>query len=60
MEQKPIESDADHEAALEEIESLWNAEVGTSDGNRLEILITLVEAYEAAQFPIPGAPTNRT
>lgn len=52
MEQKPIESSADHEAALQEIERLWNAAEGTADGDRLEILMTLVEAYEKAHFPI--------
>ena len=52
MEQKPIESSADHEAALQEIERLWNAAEGTADGDRLEILMTLVEAYEKAHFTI--------
>jgi HTH-type transcriptional regulator/antitoxin HigA len=52
MEQKPIESRADHEAALQEIERLWDAKEGTADGSRLEILTTLVETYEEANFPI--------
>lgn len=52
MEQKSIESRAGHEAALQEIERLWNAKEGTADGDRLEILITLVEAYEEAHFPL--------
>jgi HTH-type transcriptional regulator/antitoxin HigA len=52
MQLKPIKTDADHEAALVEIERLWDAEEGTTDGDRLEILTTLVEAYEEAHFPM--------
>ena len=55
MNLKPIKTDADHEAALLEIERLWDAEDGTADGDRLEILTTLVEAYEETHFPI-GMP----
>lgn len=49
----PIYTDEDHEAALREIEQLWNAEPGTPEGDRLDILFTLVEAYEKKHFPIP-------
>ena len=49
---KPIKSDADHAAALREIERLWGADVGTREGDRLEVLTTLVEAYEQAHFPM--------
>jgi HTH-type transcriptional regulator/antitoxin HigA len=52
MHLKPIRNKADHENALVEIERLWDAEEGTADGDRLEILTTLVEAYEEARFPI--------
>jgi HTH-type transcriptional regulator/antitoxin HigA len=52
MQLKPIKTDADHEAALIEIERLWDAEEGTPDGDRLEILTTLVEAYEETHFPM--------
>jgi HTH-type transcriptional regulator/antitoxin HigA len=52
MNLKPIKTDADHEAALKEIERLWDAEAGTPDGDRLEILTTLVEAYEEVHFPM--------
>jgi HTH-type transcriptional regulator/antitoxin HigA len=52
MNLKPIKTDADHEAALKEIERLWDAQEGTADGDQLEILITLVEAYEEAHFPM--------
>jgi HTH-type transcriptional regulator/antitoxin HigA len=52
MQLKPIKTDADHEAALKEIERLWGAIEATADGDRLEILITLAEAYEEAHFPM--------
>ncbi|WP_372397964.1 XRE family transcriptional regulator [Azospirillum sp. HJ39] len=51
-EMKPIRTDADHEAAVDEIERLWDAEPGTPDHDRLEILGTLVSAYEDARWPI--------
>ncbi len=49
---KPIRTEADHEAALREIERLWGADEGTPEGDRLEVLTTLVEAYEHAHFPL--------
>jgi len=49
---KPIKTEADHAAALRAIERLWGAEEGTAEGDRLEVLTTLVEAYEQARFPI--------
>jgi HTH-type transcriptional regulator / antitoxin HigA len=52
MEIKPIRTRADHTAALHEIERLWGAPRRTPDGDRLEVLVTLVEAYERQQFPI--------
>ena len=52
MQLKPIKTKTDHEAALREIERLWAAEEGTPDGDRLEILTTLVEAFEETHFPM--------
>jgi HTH-type transcriptional regulator/antitoxin HigA len=49
---KAIKTEADHAAALREIERLWGAGEGTTEGDRLEVLTTLVEAYEQAHFPI--------
>lgn len=49
---KPIKTDADHTAALREIERLWGADERTPEGDRLEVLTTLVEAYEQAHFPM--------
>ena len=52
MRVKPIRTDADHDAALKEIERLWGATEGTPDRDRLEVLITLVDAYEEQRYPI--------
>jgi HTH-type transcriptional regulator/antitoxin HigA len=52
MMMKPIRTRADHEAALREIERLWGADEGTPEGDRLDVLATLVEAYEQAHFPM--------
>jgi HTH-type transcriptional regulator/antitoxin HigA len=52
MELRPIRTAADHRAALAEIERLMHARVGTRDGDRLDVLATLVEAYEAAHSPV--------
>jgi HTH-type transcriptional regulator/antitoxin HigA len=53
MEIKPIRSEADYEGALKEIEALMDSQPGTPDGDRMDVLVTLVEAYEAKNFPIP-------
>ena len=57
MEIKPIKTEADYDAALKEIERLMESEVepDTPEGDRLEVLVTLVEAYEAKHYPI-GLP----
>ncbi len=52
MQLKPIKTETDHDAALREIERLWGAKEGTPDGDRLDILTTLAEAYEETHFPI--------
>jgi len=44
---KPIRNDADHAAAMAEVARLWGAKGGTSDGDRLDVLATLIDAYEA-------------
>jgi HTH-type transcriptional regulator/antitoxin HigA len=49
---KPIKTESDHAAALREIERLWGADEGAAGGDRLEVLTTLVEAYEQAHFPM--------
>ncbi len=52
MDIRPIRSDADYRAALGEVERLWEAESGTPEGERIEVLSTLIEAYEARHHPI--------
>ena len=52
MEIEPIRTEAEHDEALCEIERLWGAPVGTPDGDRLDVLIALVEAYERAHHNI--------
>jgi HTH-type transcriptional regulator/antitoxin HigA len=52
MEIKPVRTNADYERTLREIERLWGAKAGTPDGDKLDILATLVEAYEQKHFPI--------
>jgi hypothetical protein len=52
MEIKPIHSKADHKAALAEIQRLWDAAPGTPEFEKLEVLATLVHAYERAHTPI--------
>jgi HTH-type transcriptional regulator/antitoxin HigA len=52
MQIRPIRDDADHDAALREIEALWGAAEGTDAGDRLDVLVTLVDAYEASRWPI--------
>ena len=49
---KPIRTEADHEAALAEVERLWGAKSGTPKGDRLDVLATLIEAYEAKHYPM--------
>jgi HTH-type transcriptional regulator/antitoxin HigA len=53
MEIKPIKTEKEYEAALEEIERLFDAESGTPDADRLEVLATLVQAYENERYFIP-------
>lgn len=50
---RPIHTEADYEEALEEIEALFEAEPNTPEGDRLEVLVTLVEKYEDQHYSIP-------
>ena len=49
---KPIRSEADYEKALAEVERLWGTRSGTPEGDRLDVLATLIDAYESAHHPI--------
>jgi HTH-type transcriptional regulator/antitoxin HigA len=50
MEIKPIKTKRDHARALKEIEGLMDAKSNTPEGDLLDVLVTLVEAYEAKHF----------
>jgi HTH-type transcriptional regulator/antitoxin HigA len=52
MDIRPIRTDEDHATALTEIERLWGAPEGSPEGDRLDVLVTLVEAYEEKRWPI--------
>ena len=52
MDIRPIKTDADHDAALREIEQLWGSVEGTSDGDRRDVLVTLADAYEEKRWPL--------
>lgn len=53
MEIKPVKTEADYQTALAEIERLFDAAPDTPKGDRLEVLTTLVEAYEDKRFELP-------
>ena len=52
MDIKPIKTEADYETALKDIDQLWKAEPGTPEGDKLDLLITLVEVWEEKHYPI--------
>lgn len=52
MEIRPIRNKSDYRAALKEVEGLMNAAAGTPQGERLDVLATLIEAYEKQHFPM--------
>jgi HTH-type transcriptional regulator / antitoxin HigA len=49
---KPIRTKTDYKSAMAEVEHLWGAKSGTAKGDRLDVLVTLIEAYEARHFPM--------
>jgi len=52
IEVRPIRTKRDYEAALKEVERLWGAKAGTSEGDRLDVLATLIDAYETEHYPL--------
>lgn len=55
----PIRTEKDYQAAMERIDELWGAPIGSTEGDELEVLATLVEAYEAKHYPIdPPEPVE--
>lgn len=53
MKLKPIRNDEDYELVLQEVDRLWDAEDGTTEGDTLEIWFTPVEAYEKGRYELP-------
>ncbi|HUO00795.1 MAG TPA: helix-turn-helix domain-containing protein [Bradyrhizobium sp.] len=49
---KPIRTKADYKKALREVERLWGAKSGTPEGDRLDVLATLIDAFEAEHYPM--------
>jgi HTH-type transcriptional regulator/antitoxin HigA len=49
---KPIRTDTDYRAALNEVETLMMAESNTPEGEKLDVLVTLIKAYERKYFPL--------
>ena len=49
---KPIKTKADYRAALKDVEALMGAKANTAEGERLDVLVTLIEAYERKHFPL--------
>jgi hypothetical protein len=54
MDTKPIKTEADYERAVRRVEELWDAPDGSAEGAELEILTTLIEAYERERYPLEG------
>src|ERR1700682_3119261 len=52
MDIRPIRTDQDHRSALAAIEACWGAPEGTEEGDKLDVLLALVEIYEAKRWPI--------
>ena len=52
MEIRPIKSEKDYDLALRRIEELWGSKIDTPEGDELDLLITLVEAYELKHYPV--------
>jgi HTH-type transcriptional regulator/antitoxin HigA len=60
MDIRPIRNDDDHSAALKKIERYWNAAVGSAEADALDVLVTLVDAYENEHWPIEAADPVET
>ena len=52
MKIEPIKTDGDYRRTLAEIEGLMTGERDTPEGDRLDVLVTLVEAWEAQHYPV--------
>lgn len=52
MEIKPIKNEGDYDRALRRVESLWKSPEGSAESDELDVLATLIEAYEREHYPI--------
>ena len=52
MDIRPVQTEADYDAAPAEVEALWGAPIATPQGDRLDTLMSLIEACEAEHYPI--------
>ncbi len=52
MDIRPIKTEQDYNTAVSRIEELWGAKKDTPEGDELDLLVTLVEAYEIKYYPI--------
>ncbi len=50
---KPIYNESDYKRALERVESIWGAKLGTPKGDELDVLLVLIEGYENKQYQMP-------
>ena len=56
---KPVRSKRDYAEALKTVEALMNAKAGTPEGDMLDVLVTLIQAYEAKHYPmLPPDPVE--
>ena len=55
MEIRPIRDETDYDCALRRVQQLWDSPKGSPDGDELDVLVTLIEAYEREHYPI-GLP----
>ena len=54
---KPIRTEEDYKSALSQVDALSDADEGTEEFDRLDVLVTLIEAYEVKHYPI-GPPSS--
>jgi HTH-type transcriptional regulator / antitoxin HigA len=59
MEIKPVKTEKDYQQAIQRIEQLWDAQKDTPEGDELELLVTLAEAWEMKHYPVaPPDPVD--
>ena len=49
---RPIRTEQDHQSALDRVDVLWGAEIGSVEGDELDVLVTLIVAFETKQYPM--------